>query len=54
MNQGGDADSVASMAGSVAAALYPDTLPQEWVEEVEKTNNLNLSKIGAERVKLRA
>jgi len=54
VNQGGDADSVASMAGSVAAALYPDTLPQEWVKEVEKTNNLNLSKIGARLVKLRA
>jgi len=54
VNQGGDADSVASMAGSVAATLYPDTLPKEWVKEVERTNNLNLSKIGAELVKLRA
>jgi len=54
VNQGGDADSIASMAGSVAAALSPDTLPREWVREVEKTNNLNLSKIGARLVKLRA
>ncbi len=31
-NLGGDADSVASMAGALAAALAPDSLPVEWVE----------------------
>jgi len=54
VNQGGDADSIASMAGSVAAALNPDSLPQEWVKEVEKANNLNLSKIATKLTKLRS
>lgn len=40
INQGGDADSVASMAGSIASAIYPDTLPLNWVEVVGKTNNI--------------
>ena len=53
VNQGGDADSVASMAGSVAAALHPDTLPQKWVKEVERMNNLNLSKIALKLYELR-
>jgi ADP-ribosylglycohydrolase len=54
VNQGGDADSIASMAGSVAAALNPDSLPQEWVKEVERANNLNLSKIAIKLSKLRS
>jgi len=54
VNQGGDADSIASMAGSVTAALYPDTLPQEWVKEVENVNNLNLSKIALKLAELRS
>jgi ADP-ribosylglycohydrolase len=53
VNQGGDADSTASMAGSIAAALYPDSLPQEWVREVENANNLNLSKVATELARLR-
>ena len=53
VNQGGDADSIASMAGSVAAALYPDSLPQEWVKEVENANNLNLSNVATKLAKLR-
>jgi len=54
VNQGGDADSIASMAGSITAALYPSTLPQEWVKEVEKINNLNLSKIALKLAGLRS
>jgi ADP-ribosylglycohydrolase len=54
VNQGGDADSIASIAGSVAAALNPDSLPQEWIKEVEKSNNLNLSKIASKLTKLRS
>ncbi len=53
VNQGGDADSIASMTGSVSAALYPDTLPQEWVREVEKVNNIDLSKIALKLAELR-
>jgi len=54
VNEGGDADSIASMAGSVAAALYPHTLPEGWVEEVEKINKLNLSKTALDLVRLRS
>jgi len=53
VNQGGDSDSIGSMAGSIAAALYPDTLPQEWVKEVEKANSLNLTEIGLKLAKIR-
>ena len=53
VNQGGDADSIASMAGSIVAALYPDTLPQEWVKEVEDVNGLNLREIASKLVQLR-
>jgi ADP-ribosylglycohydrolase len=53
VNQGGDADTIASMAGSISAALCPNTLPEEWIKEVEKVNNLNLSKIALDLVKLR-
>lgn len=53
VNQGGDADCIASMAGSVAAALNPNTLPKGWVKEVEKANNLHLSDIVLNLLKLR-
>lgn len=53
VNQGGDADSVASMASSLSVAMTPDTLPKEWVETVEKANNLHLSKIALELLGLR-
>lgn len=41
-NSGGDADSIASMAGGILAAKYPESLPIEWMETVEKENQLNL------------
>ena len=53
VNQGGDADSVASMAGGLSAALNPGTLPKEWVDEVEKVNNLRLSEIAFSLLRLR-
>lgn len=53
VNPGGDADSVASMAGSLSAAMGPTTLPAEWVETVEKANNLYLSKIALKLLELR-
>ena len=34
VNQGGDADSVASIARSLSTAIGPNTLPSEWVETV--------------------
>lgn len=53
VNQGGDADSVASMAGGLSTAMSPDTLPREWVETVEGTNNLNLSEVALKLLELR-
>lgn len=53
VNQGGDADSIAAMAGSVTAALYPDTLPEEWVREAEEANKLGLRKTALELFGLR-
>jgi ADP-ribosylglycohydrolase len=54
VNQGGDVDSIASMAGSVAAALNPNSVPQAWVKEVEKADNLDLSGIAIRLTKLRS
>ncbi len=42
VNEGGDADSIASMAGGILAARNPDTLPEEWVDIVKRENNLDL------------
>lgn len=53
INQGGDADSIASMAGSVAAALDPNTLPEKWIQEVEKTNSVNLAPVALKLTDLR-
>jgi len=53
VNQGGDADSIAGMAGSVASTLYPDTLPEEWIREVEEANKLSLRKTALELFGLR-
>jgi len=52
-NQGGDADSIASMAGGIAAALKPDSLPEEWIAEVERVNKLGLKRIAEGLVSLR-
>lgn len=53
VNHGGDADSVASMAGSLSAAMMPNTLPKNWVKTVEKANNLHLSDIALKLLELR-
>ena len=53
VKQGGDADSVASMAGSLSTAMSPNTLPREWIETVERANNLYLSKIALKLLELR-
>jgi ADP-ribosylglycohydrolase len=49
VNEGGDADSIASMAGGIVAARNPDTLPAEWVEIVKRENNLEFMSL-AERL----
>ena len=39
---GGDSDSVASIAGGVLGAMYPDTVNTQWYEVVEHVNRHNL------------
>lgn len=44
-NIGGDADSVASIAGGIAGAMRPDTVPAEWVAVVERLNDHRLTAV---------
>ena len=53
VNAGGDADSIASMAGGIVAARNPDTLPQEWVEIVKRENNLDFATLAEQLAALR-
>ncbi|MDA8441786.1 MAG: ADP-ribosylglycohydrolase family protein [Peptococcaceae bacterium] len=53
VNQGGDADAVAGMAGALAAALNPSTLPQNWLDEVRQANDLNLDQLAEQLIGLR-
>jgi ADP-ribosylglycohydrolase len=53
VNAGGDADSIASMAGGIVAARNPDTLPQEWVEIVKRENNLDFAPLAEQLADLR-
>jgi ADP-ribosylglycohydrolase len=41
-NIGGDSDSVASIAGALLGARYPDTVNDEWHEVVERVNSHDL------------
>ncbi|HWJ02267.1 MAG TPA: ADP-ribosylglycohydrolase family protein [Verrucomicrobiae bacterium] len=53
VNKGGDADAIAGMAGALAGALNPESLPLEWIEEVRAANNLELTGLAQKLVKLR-
>jgi len=53
VNEGGDADSIASMAGGILAARNPGTLPEEWVEIVKQENNLDFTPLVQQLVALR-
>jgi ADP-ribosylglycohydrolase len=44
-NVGGDSDSVASIAGGILGAMYPDTVNQRWFEVVENVNRHDLAKV---------
>ena len=41
-NIGGDSDSVASIAGALLGARYPDTVNDEWYQVVERVNRHDL------------
>ena len=53
VNVGGDADSIAAMAGGILAARRPDTLPAEWIAIVERENKLALGPLAEQLVALR-
>jgi ADP-ribosylglycohydrolase len=44
-NIGGDSDSVASIAGAILGARYPDTVNDEWYEVVERVNSHDLRSV---------
>jgi ADP-ribosylglycohydrolase len=52
-NIGGDTDSVASIGGAIAAAMYPDTVDEEWYQDVERVNNLKLTELATRLAELR-
>lgn len=41
-NTGGDSDSVASIAGGIVGARYPDSVHAEWSAAVQTVNRHNL------------
>jgi ADP-ribosylglycohydrolase len=45
-NIGGDSDSVASIAGSILGARYPDAVNEEWYAIVEAVNDHRLTQFG--------
>jgi len=53
VNQGGDSDAVAGIAGAVAAALNPPSLPRKWIQQVQTINSLDLGGIAQKLVELR-
>ena len=52
-NIGGDSDSVASIAGSILGARFPDTLNAEWYEIVETINAHGLVAMGEKLSRVR-
>jgi hypothetical protein len=53
-NIGGDTDSVASIGGAIAAAMWPETVDDEWYQAVERVNNLNLIDLATTLHKIRS
>ena len=52
-NIGGDSDSVASIAGGILGAAYPDTINQTWHDVVEQVNGHGLAAIATKLARLR-
>lgn len=52
-NIGGDTDSVASIGGALAAAMYPQSVNDEWYQAVEHLNKHNLVELAAKLAALR-
>lgn len=54
VNQGGDADSIASMAKGILAALNPSSLQAKWIAEVKRANGFNLAPVARALAGLRS
>jgi ADP-ribosylglycohydrolase len=52
-NVGGDSDSVASIAGAILGARYPDTVNEQWYTVVDQVNDHELETLGDQLVLLR-
>ncbi|HEY3043817.1 MAG TPA: ADP-ribosylglycohydrolase family protein [Vicinamibacterales bacterium] len=52
-NIGGDSDSVASIAGGILGAMYPNTVNRHWYEIVESVNKHDLAAIAKTLASLR-
>ena len=52
-NVGGDSDSVASIAGGILGAMYPNTVNEHWYQTVEAVNQHQLVPIAVELARLR-
>jgi ADP-ribosylglycohydrolase len=52
-NVGGDSDSVASIAGGILGAMYPDTVSQTWYEVVDQVNRHDLVVVARDLAALR-
>ncbi|MGE0702321.1 MAG: ADP-ribosylglycohydrolase family protein [Vicinamibacterales bacterium] len=53
-NVGGDSDSVASIAGGILGAMYPDTINHSWTRAVESVNEHGLVALAQQLAELRA
>jgi ADP-ribosylglycohydrolase len=52
-NVGGDSDSVASVAGGILGAMYPDTINESWIRVVESVNEHGLVALAGQLAELR-
>ena len=53
VNMGGDADSIAAMAGGIISARFPFTLPERWKSTVKRVNNLRMEEFAEGLVTIR-
>jgi ADP-ribosylglycohydrolase len=52
-NMGGDADTTASIAGAISAAIAADTLPSSWIKHMEDNNAHQLAQLARDLLSYR-